>query len=69
MKQSYVEAISWWRKAANKGDPWAMHMIGAMYDHGHSVEPNKNEARKWYRKAADLGLDVSKVELEKLEKE
>ena len=46
-----VEAVSWYRKAADQGDAKAQCSIGFnYYTEGESVE-----AVKWYRKAAEQG--------------
>jgi TPR repeat protein len=47
-----VEAVNWYRKAANQNDPWALGLMGYCYEHGQGVETNLEQAVKWYRKAA-----------------
>lgn len=50
-----LEAVKWYRKAAEKNNPEATLSIGVCYHLGKGVEKNLQEAVKWYRKAADLG--------------
>ena len=52
-----LEAVKWYRKAAEKNNPEAMVSIGVCYHLGKGVEKNLKEAVKWFRKAADLGND------------
>jgi TPR repeat protein len=52
-----IEAMKWFRKAADQGNPRAQHNLGFMYAYanGESVLNDLAEAVKWYRKAADQG--------------
>ncbi len=54
--QNYVEAVSWYRKAAEQGHATAQYNLGCCYNFGWGVVENKPEAVKWYRKAAEQGL-------------
>ena len=54
-KQSYTEAVKWYRKAAEQGDADAQHNLGWMYERGCGVEQSDTEAVIWYRKAAEQG--------------
>ena len=49
------EAIKWYRKAAEQGDPDAQFHLGLCYDEGCGVPENKAEAIKWFQKAAEQG--------------
>ena len=40
---------------ADKGGIIAQHSLGVMYDNGIGVKENREEAKKWYRKAAEQG--------------
>jgi hypothetical protein len=51
--QDYIEAVRWYRKAADQGYAHAQNNLGAMYYEGHGVPEDDAEAVKWYRKAAD----------------
>jgi len=50
-----VEAVKWFRKAADQGYAEAQFSLGVMYNIGQGVVKNEAEAVKWYRKAADQG--------------
>ena len=43
------------KKAAERGDPKAMDVLGDMYAEGRGVQENFAEAAKWYRRSADAG--------------
>jgi len=64
VKQDYVEAMKWYRKAAALGNGASMNNIGYMYHYGRGVTRNYNEAKAWYEKAIAAGYDVSKKYLE-----
>ena len=65
-----VEAVKWYRKAADQGHAEAQYGLGFMYEHGYGIEGSsipelarteafewhqREEAFKWYQKAADQG--------------
>jgi TPR repeat protein len=54
-----VEALRWYRKAAEQGDAEAEAEVGAAYwgawGQPGPVQRDNSEALKWYRKAADQG--------------
>jgi hypothetical protein len=50
-----VEAVKWYRKAADQGYYGAKANLGFMYAEGRGVPKDEVEAVKWYRKAADQG--------------
>jgi len=50
-----VEAMRWYRKAADLGNANAMENIGMLYRTGQGVVRDDAEALRWWRKAADLG--------------
>ena len=52
-----------YKEAAEKGDPDAMHKLGAAYEHGMGTNRNLTEAMRWYRKAAETGLAVAQEEI------
>jgi TPR repeat protein len=54
-EEHYVEAVKWYRLAAEQGDAGAQLSLGVMYDNGEGVAKNDAEAVKWYRKAAEQG--------------
>ena len=51
--QDYVEAVRWYRKAAEQGYAIAQHNLGVMYAIGEGVPEDDTEAVRWYRKAAE----------------
>ena len=53
--QSDVEAVQWYRKAADQGFAQAQHNLGAMFGKGFGVVQNIAEAARWFKKAADQG--------------
>ena len=40
---------------ADKGKPWAMHMVGLFYSKGQGVPQSDETARTWFEQAASLG--------------
>lgn len=56
-KESYVKAVSYFKKAAEKGHPQAQFLLASAYDHGLGVSENKAMALKWYRKACQSGYE------------
>lgn len=48
-------AVSWFRKAAEQGDPDGQANLGFMYANGRGVAMSKDEAMKWYLYAAEQG--------------
>jgi len=54
-----VAANEWYRKAAELGDPNAMHNLGLSYETGSGIEPDKRTAFSWFEKAAQLGHAIS----------
>ena len=60
---NYIEAIKWWRKAAEQGYAKAQTLLGSCYHNGQGVEKSYTEAAKWLRKAAEQGLAESQYML------
>src|SRR6266545_1227698 len=48
-----VEALKWWRKAADQNHATAQHILGLCYAKGEGVAKDDVEAVKWFRKAAE----------------
>jgi uncharacterized protein len=63
VSQNYVEAVKWFRLAADQGNGYAQFNLGFMYDKGEGVPQDYAEAVKWYRKAADQGNGAAQVGL------
>lgn len=57
--KDYVEAVKWYRKAAEQGLAGAQFSLGDCYDKGVGVQQDMVEAMKWYRKAAEQGSAVA----------
>lgn len=54
-RNEYVDALNWFRKAAEKGYGKAQYNLAVMYDNGLGVGKNFKEALKWFEKAAQQG--------------
>jgi TPR repeat protein len=48
-------AFSWYKKAADEGDPVGEYKVGMMYLRGQGVKRSYDEAAAWIRKSADQG--------------
>ncbi|WAW09818.1 sel1 repeat family protein [Oxalobacter vibrioformis] len=55
VKDSYVQALEWTRKAAMQGHPMAAFNLGGMYEAGQGVDKDWVEAGRWYVYAAGMG--------------
>ena len=55
IKDNDVEAIKWYRKAAEKEDIIAQYNLGVQYYYGYGISKNYEKALEWYRKAAAQG--------------
>lgn len=53
--ESYEEAVSWFHRAADKGNTEAMWRLGACYFTGNGVTESYVEAASWFLRAADNG--------------
>lgn len=61
-----VEAVKWWRMAANQGNPAGQRILGFLYEAGFGVKRNDAEAARWYRKAAEQGDAEAQISLGRL---
>ena len=50
--EDYLEAMKWYKLAAEQGDASAQVFLGHMCEKGLGVSPNDQEAFKWYKLAA-----------------
>lgn len=50
-----VQAIEWYRKAAEQGDADAQFSLGRMFRYGRGIPKDSVQAVGWYRKAAEQG--------------
>ena len=48
-----MEAVKWFRKAAEQNYAEAQYILGVCYEQGEGVAKDQVEAVKWYRKAAE----------------
>jgi TPR repeat protein len=53
--QNYTEAMKWFLKAADQGNPRALYMMGDFYAYGWGVPGDGDKALEWYHKAASTG--------------
>ena len=58
-----MEAVKWYRKAAEQGYARAQNNLGIMYDDGYGVPEDDTEAVKWYRKGATQGYAPAQTNL------
>ncbi len=54
-------------KYASAGNAWPQFFLGQLYLEGRGCEVNTNEAKLWFKKAADQGNDSARKQLEKLQ--
>ena len=66
MKNSYSEAVRWYRKAAQQGDDDSQYNLGNMYFRGEGVEQDPAEAVKWFKMAAQNGNESAQNALKQL---
>ena len=55
VQQDYIEALKWYRKAAEQGLAKAQNTLGWMYNVGKGTVKDEAEGVKWYRRAAEQG--------------
>jgi TPR repeat protein len=58
-----VEAVRWYRRAAEKGHAPAQASLGDMYRTGVGVAKDEAQAARWYRKAAEAGHSTAQATL------
>jgi uncharacterized protein len=58
-----AEAVVWFRKAADQGDPVAQFLLGGQYATGQGVARDYAEALLWFQKAAEQGHPAAKFYL------
>ncbi len=59
----YNEAIGWYRKAADQGDPTGSRLMGDLYRDGVGVECDPAKAHECYLSAAEQGEPLAQVTL------
>jgi TPR repeat protein len=55
VEKDAVQAVHWYRKAAEQGHVNAQHNLGCMYFSGDGVQQNDCEAARWWRMVVDQG--------------
>ena len=63
VNKDLVEAIKWYRVAANHGDPAAQNNLGYIYQTGPKAVRDLSEASRWYMRAASDGNPAAQVNL------
>ena len=61
--QDYIEAVKWFRKAAEKGNPNAQCNLAVCYEDGNGVPQDDIEVVKWTRMAAEQGHAIAQCVL------
>ncbi|MBF1383121.1 tetratricopeptide repeat protein [Porphyromonas sp.] len=64
--QDYVEAVHWYRLAADQGDVDAQFNLGYFMYKGLGVKPDHKEALVWLRKASAQGSEEAKTFLSEI---
>jgi len=62
-QKDYLNAMIWYRQAAEKGNAPAQNDVGWLYQNGWGVKQDYAEAATWYRKAADQGNATAQCNL------
>lgn len=61
--KDYMQAVKWYRMAADQGMPESQYMMGVIYDRGEGLPQDFAEAVAWYRKSAEQGYVAAQFEL------
>ena len=61
--QDYIEAVAWFRRAANQGHAGAQNNLGIAYERGEGVAQDYAEAVGWYQRAAEQGGAIGQFNL------
>lgn len=67
--QDFKLALQWFTRGADKGHSGCMYNVGVMYANGSGMTKQLEEAYKWFKKAADKGMEEAKEAVKKIEKE
>jgi TPR repeat protein len=62
-----VQAMKWYRMAADQNDATGLYLVGRMYEEGRGVPASTEEAKKWYLTAAQKGSPQARAALRKLQ--
>lgn len=66
LKKDLVEGRRWIERAAQGGNPQAMHSLAIAYFYGTGGAKNTTTAGEWFRRAADMGFVDSQYNLARL---
>ena len=58
-----MEAVRWYRMAADQSYARAQYRLGYCYENGTGVSKDAEEAVRWYRMAADQGHFIAKFNM------
>lgn len=61
--QNHKEAVAWFRRAAQRGDPDGQFSLGVAYEQGRGVTKNFKEAVVWFRRAAEQRHSAAQLQL------
>ena len=62
-KNLYEDAVKWYTRSAEQGDPNGQYRLAYAYEFGTGVEKDPSIALEWYRKAAEQDEDESQYRL------
>mmetsp|Transcript_14256 Transcript_14256/g.31859 ORF Transcript_14256/g.31859 Transcript_14256/m.31859 type:complete len:387 (-) Transcript_14256:238-1398(-) len=63
VETNLVEAVRWFKLAAEQGHPWAMAKYGLCLFNGTGIGQSLPNAVVWYKRSADLGFAVAQTYL------
>lgn len=66
LREHNSKAVSWYQKAAEKGDVEALYRLGLLHEAGFVTKLNYDEAIQYYQQAADLGYKPANKALERI---
>jgi len=55
VNQDYVQAVKWYRLAAEQGDAVGAYGLGIRYIEGQGIPQDNAQAEKWFKVAAEAG--------------
>ena len=64
LKNDFVNALKWYKKAAKKNSPETMSLVGDIYYIGEKgIEQSYTKAFEWYSRAADCDYNMAKIKM------
>ena len=64
--QNYSLAVYWWKKAAEQGDAIPQFRLAVMLEEGRGIDPDLEEAIRWYEASASRGYIQGQAALDRL---